>query len=146
MPNLLIIIFLLIVKSKFILSVFGDSMAKVLIVDDLAFIKLIIKDTLEKTGFEVAGEASNGIEAIEQYKKLKPDIVLMDITMPRMDGIQALQEIIKADPSAKVIMCSALGQQKLIIQSIQLGAKDFIVKPFKPERIVGAIKKALSMS
>ncbi len=120
--------------------------ARVLIVDDLAFIKLIIRDTLEKTGFEVAGEASNGIEAIEQYKRLKPDIVLMDITMPRMDGIQALTEIMKADPAARIIMCSALGQQKLIIQSIQLGAKDFIVKPFKPERIVGAIKKALNMS
>ena len=120
--------------------------ARVLIVDDLAFIKLIIKDTLEKTGFEVAGEASNGIEAVEQYKRLKPDIVLMDITMPRMDGIQALQEIMKFDSAEKVIMCSALGQQKLIIQSIQLGAKDFIVKPFKPERIVGAIKKALNMS
>lgn len=120
--------------------------SRVLIVDDLAFIKLIIKDTLEKTGFEVAGEASNGLEAIEQYKRLRPDIVLMDITMPKMDGIQALQEIVKIDPQAKVIMCSALGQQKLIIQSIQLGAKDFIVKPFKPERIVGAIKKALNMS
>lgn len=120
--------------------------SRVLIVDDLAFIKLIIKDTLEKTGFEVAGEASNGVEAIEQYKRLQPDIVLMDITMPKMDGIQALQEIIKIDSQAKVIMCSALGQQKLIIQSIQLGAKDFIVKPFKPERIVGAIKKALNMA
>ncbi|MEE1290284.1 MAG: response regulator [Spirochaetota bacterium] len=120
--------------------------SRVLIVDDLAFIKLIIKDTLEKTGFEVAGEASNGVEAIEQYKRLQPDIVLMDITMPKMDGIQALQEIVKIDPQAKVIMCSALGQQKLIIQSIQLGAKDFIVKPFKPERIVGAIKKALNMA
>ena len=120
--------------------------SRVLIVDDLAFIKLIIKDTLEKTGFEVAGEASNGVEAIEQYKRLQPDIVLMDITMPKMDGIQALQESVKIDPQAKVIMCSALGQQKLIIQSIQLGAKDFIVKPFKPERIVGAIKKALNMA
>ena len=120
--------------------------SRVLIVDDLAFIKLIIKDTLEKTGFEVAGEASNGVEAIEQYKRLQPDIILMDITMPKMDGIQAIQEIVKIDPQAKVIMCSALGQQKLIIQSIQLGAKDFIVKPFKPERIVGAIKKALNMS
>ena len=120
--------------------------SRVLIVDDLAFIKLIIKDNLEKTGFEVAGEDSNGVEAIEQYKRLQPDIVLMDITMPKMDGIQALQEIIKIDPQAKVIMCSALGQQKLIIQSIQLGAKDFIVKPFKPERIVGAIKKALNMA
>jgi two-component system chemotaxis response regulator CheY len=117
---------------------------RVLIVDDLAFIKLVIRDTLEKSGFIVAGEASNGLEAIELYKKLKPDIVLLDITMPKMDGIQALTEILKYDSAAKVIMCSALGQQKLIIQSIQLGAKDFIVKPFKPERIVGAIKKVLS--
>ncbi|MCG8573016.1 MAG: response regulator [Spirochaetes bacterium] len=119
--------------------------ARVLIVDDLAFIKLLIRDTLEKAGFNVAGEASNGIEAVELYRKLKPDIVLLDITMPKMDGIQALTEIMKHDKSAKVIMCSALGQQKLIIQSIQLGAKDFIVKPFKPERIIGAIKKTLSM-
>jgi two-component system, chemotaxis family, chemotaxis protein CheY len=118
--------------------------ARVLIVDDLSFIKLLIRDTLEKTGFEVVGEASNGIEAIELYRKLKPDVVLMDITMPRMDGIQALQEIIKYDKNAKVIMCSALGQQRLIIQSIQYGAKDFIVKPFKQERIVGAIKKVLN--
>ena len=117
--------------------------SRVLIVDDLAFIKLIIKDTLEKTGFEVAGEASNGVEAIEQYKRLQPDIVLMDITMPKMDGIQALQEIVKIDPQAKVIMCSALGQQKLIIQSIQLGAKDFIVKPFQPERVLEAVKKVI---
>ncbi len=120
--------------------------AKVLIVDDLAFIKLIIRDTLEKRGFEVAGEASNGIEAVELYMKLKPDIVLMDITMPRMDGIQALSKIMSFDPNAKIIMCSALGQQKLIIQAIQLGAKDFIVKPFKPERIIGAIKKVLNMA
>ena len=117
--------------------------SRVLIVDDLAFIKLIIKDTLEKTGFEVAGEASNGVEAIEQYKRLQPDIVLMDITMPKMDGIQALQEIVKIDPQAKVIMCSALGQQKLIIQSIQLGAKDFIVKPFQPDRVLEAVRKVV---
>ncbi len=120
--------------------------ARVLIVDDLAFIKLIIRDTLEKRGFEVAGEAANGIEAVELYMKLKPDIVLMDITMPRMDGIQALSKIMAFDPNAKIIMCSALGQQKLIIQAIQLGAKDFIVKPFKPERIIGAIKKVLNMA
>jgi len=119
--------------------------ARVLIVDDLAFIKLIIRDTLEKTGFEVVGEASNGLEAVEMYKRLSPDVVLMDITMPRMDGIQALSKIMELDSNAKVIMCSALGQQKLIIQSIQLGAKDFIVKPFKPERIIGAIKKVLNM-
>ncbi|MCK4797300.1 MAG: response regulator [Spirochaetes bacterium] len=119
--------------------------ARILIVDDLAFIKLIIRDTLEKRGFEVVGEASNGFEAVEMYMRLKPDIVLMDITMPRMDGIQALSKIMALDTNAKVIMCSALGQQRLIIQAIQLGAKDFIVKPFKPERIVGAIKKAMNM-
>ena len=118
---------------------------KVLIVDDLAFIKLIIRDILEKRGLEVAGEASNGIEAVEMYIKLKPDVVLMDITMPRMDGIQSLSKIMSIDPNAKVIMCSALGQQKLIIQAIKLGAKDFIVKPFKAERIIGAIKKTLNL-
>ena len=118
---------------------------RILVVDDLAFIKLIIRDTLEKKGFDVAGEASNGIEAIEMYIKLKPDIVLMDITMPRMDGIQALSKIMSLDSNAKVIMCSALGQQRLIIQSIKLGAKDFIVKPFKSERIIGAIKKTLNI-
>ena len=118
---------------------------KVLIVDDLAFIKLIIRDILEKRGLEVAGEASNGIEAVEMYIKLKPDVVLMDITMPRMDGIQSLSKIMSLDPNAKVIMCSALGQQKLIIQAIKLGAKDFIVKPFKAERIIGAIKKTLNL-
>lgn len=118
---------------------------KVLIVDDLAFIKLIIRDILEKRGLEVAGEASNGLEAVEMYIKLKPDVVLMDITMPRMDGIQSLSKIMSIDPNAKVIMCSALGQQKLIIQSIKLGAKDFIVKPFKAERIIGAIKKTLNL-
>ena len=118
---------------------------KVLIVDDLAFIKLIIRDILEKRGLEVAGEASNGLEAVEMYIKLKPDVVLMDITMSRMDGIQSLSKIMSIDPNAKVIMCSALGQQKLIIQSIKLGAKDFIVKPFKAERIIGAIKKTLNL-
>jgi two-component system, chemotaxis family, chemotaxis protein CheY len=118
---------------------------KVLIVDDLAFIKLIIRDILEKRGFEVIGEASNGIEAVEMYTKIKPDVVLMDITMPRMDGIQALSKIVSIDSHAKVIMCSALGQQKLIIQAIKLGAKDFIVKPFKAERIIGAIKKTLNI-
>lgn len=121
------------------------AVPRVLIVDDLAFIKLIIRDTLEKKGFEVVGEASNGIEAVDLYSKLRPDVVLMDITMPRMDGIQALSKIMEIDRNAKVIMCSALGQQRLIIQAIQLGAKDFIVKPFKPERIIGAIKKVLNV-
>jgi two-component system chemotaxis response regulator CheY len=118
---------------------------RILVVDDLAFIKLIIRDILEKRGFQVVGEASNGIEAIELYTKIRPDVVLMDITMPRMDGIQSLSKIMEIDKTAKVIMCSALGQQRLIIQAIQLGAKDFIVKPFKAERIIGAIKKTLNI-
>ena len=119
--------------------------ARILIVDDLAFIKFLIRAPLAEIGTESGGEASNGFEAVEMYMRLKPDIVLMDITMPRMDGIQALSKIMALDTNAKVIMCSALGQQRLIIQAIQLGAKDFIVKPFKPERIVGAIKKAMNM-
>ena len=118
----------------------------ILIVDDLAFIKMILKDIVEKAGFRVSGEASNGEEAVMLYQEKRPDVVLMDITMPKMDGITALREIIKIDSNAKVIMCSALGQQKLIIQAIQIGAKDFIVKPFKPERVIKSIKKVLDIA
>ena len=118
----------------------------ILIVDDLAFIKMILKDIVEKAGFRVTGEASNGEEAVSLYEEQRPDIVLMDITMPKMDGITALREIIKIDNNARVIMCSALGQQKLIIQAIQIGAKDFIVKPFKPERVIKSIKKVLDIA
>lgn len=117
--------------------------SKVLIVDDLAFVRMMIKDILVKHGYSVCGEAANGVEAIKKYIELKPDIVLLDITMPVMNGLDALQKIIASDPNAKVIMCSALGQQKLIISAIQAGAKDFIVKPFKEERLVSAIKKVL---
>lgn len=118
----------------------------ILIVDDLAFIKMILKDIVEKAGFRVTGEASNGEEAVSLYEEQRPDVVLMDITMPKMDGITALREIIKIDNNARVIMCSALGQQKLIIQAIQIGAKDFIVKPFKPERVIKSIKKVLDIA
>ena len=118
----------------------------ILIVDDLAFIKMILKDIVEKAGFRVTGEAFNGEEAVILYQEQRPDIVLMDITMPKMDGITALREIIKIDKNAKVIMCSALGQQKLIIQAIQIGAKDFIVKPFKSERVIKSIKKVLDIA
>lgn len=118
-------------------------MAKVLIVDDAAFMRMMIKDILEKNEYEVIGEASNGIEAVEIYKKEKPDIVTMDITMPDMDGIEAVKAIKEFDPDAKIIMCSAMGQQTMVMDAIKAGAKDFIVKPFQPDRVLEAIKKVL---
>jgi two-component system chemotaxis response regulator CheY len=117
----------------------------VLIVDDLTFIKMVLKDLVEKAGFRVVGEASDGEEALRMFEEKRPDVVLMDVTMPKMDGLTALQKILAVDPEAKVIMCSALGQQRLILQAIQLGAKDFIVKPFRPERVIGSIKKTLDI-
>jgi len=121
-----------------------DVGKKILIVDDAAFMRMMIKNILTKNGFEVVGEASNGAEAVELYKKLKPDLVTMDITMPEMDGIEALKKIKEIDPNAKVIMVSAMGQQQLVIEAIQAGAKDFIVKPFQPDRLLEAVNKALS--
>ncbi|MCR5754893.1 MAG: response regulator [Acetatifactor sp.] len=119
-------------------------MAKnILICDDAAFMRMMIKDILSKNGYNVAGEAENGMKAVEKYKEVNPDLVLMDITMPEMDGIQALKEIKKADPGALVIMCSAMGQQAMVIESIQAGAKDFIVKPFQAERVLEAVKKVV---
>ncbi|GAE26326.1 chemotaxis regulator [Halalkalibacter wakoensis JCM 9140] len=118
-------------------------MASVLIVDDAAFMRMMIKDILSKNGFEIAGEAANGAEAVEKFKELSPDLVTMDITMPEMDGIQALKEIKQIDGGAKVIMCSAMGQQSMVIDAIQSGAKDFIVKPFQADRVLEAIKKVL---
>ncbi len=117
----------------------------VLIVDDLSFMRLAMREMLEAGGMEVSAEAENGLKAVQLYKADKPDIVLMDITMPVMDGIKALDRIIRYDPDANVIMCSALGQNKYIIKSIQLGAKDFIIKPFKPERILSSITKVLGI-
>jgi two-component system chemotaxis response regulator CheY len=117
----------------------------ILIVDDLAFIKFVLRDILEKAGFRVVGEASSGDEAIGLYQEKRPDVVLMDITMPGMDGLTALKRIREIDPAARVIICSALGQQRLIVQAIQLGARDFIVKPFQPQRVVSALKKALDI-
>ena len=119
-------------------------MAKnILICDDAAFMRMMIKDILTKNGYNVAGEAGNGLKAVEKYNELKPDLVLMDITMPEMDGIQALKTIKSGDPSAMVIMCSAMGQQAMVIESIQAGAKDFIVKPFQAERVLEAVKKVV---
>jgi len=119
-------------------------MAKnILIVDDAAFMRMMIKDILTKNGYNVAGEAENGMKAIEKYKELKPDLVMMDITMPEMDGIQALKGIKAQEPGAMVIMCSAMGQQAMVIEAIQAGAKDFIVKPFQAERVTEAVKKVI---
>ena len=119
-------------------------MAKnILICDDAAFMRMMIKDILTKNGYNVAGEAENGLKAVEKYNELKPDLVLMDITMPEMDGIQALKQIKAADPSASIIMCSAMGQQAMVIEAIQSGAKDFIVKPFQAERVLEAVKKVV---
>ncbi len=119
-------------------------MAKnILICDDAAFMRMMIKDILTKNGYNVAGEAENGLKAVEKFKEVNPDLVLMDITMPEMDGIQALKEIMKIDGGAKVIMCSAMGQQAMVIESIQAGAKDFIVKPFQAERVIEAVKKVV---
>ena len=121
-------------------------MAKnVLIVDDAAFMRMMIKDILTKNGYNIAAEAENGKIAVDKYNEVKPDLVLMDITMPEMDGIQALKGIKAIDPNAAVIMCSAMGQQAMVIEAIQSGAKDFIVKPFQAERVLEAVKKVLSL-
>lgn len=118
-------------------------MAKILIVDDAAFMRMMIKDILTKNGYEIAAEAENGQKAVEKYAETKPDLVLMDITMPEMDGIQALKKIKEVDAGANVIMCSAMGQQAMVIEAIQSGAKDFIVKPFQAERVLEAVKKVV---
>ena len=119
-------------------------MAKnILICDDAAFMRMMIKDILTKNGYNIVGEAENGAKAVEKYAELKPDLVLMDITMPEMDGIQALKKIKEADANATVIMCSAMGQQAMVIESIQSGAKDFIVKPFQADRVLEAVQKVV---
>ena len=119
-------------------------MAKnILICDDAAFMRMMIKDILTKNGYDIAGEAENGQVAVDKYSETKPDLVMMDITMPEKDGIQALKEIKAKDPSANVIMCSAMGQQAMVIESIQAGAKDFIVKPFQADRVLEAVKKVV---
>ena len=117
---------------------------RVLVVDDAAFMRMMLSDHLTKAGFEVVGHAENGQVAVGKYKELKPDLVTMDITMPEMDGIQAVKEIRKMDPQARIVMCSAMGQQHMVMEAIQAGARDFIVKPFDPTRVVQAVTKALS--
>ncbi|MBP3608701.1 MAG: response regulator [Lachnospiraceae bacterium] len=119
-------------------------MAKnILICDDAAFMRMMIKDILTKNGYGIAGEAENGAIAVEKYMETKPDLVMMDITMPDKDGIQALKEIRSKDAGANIIMCSAMGQQAMVIEAIQSGARDFIVKPFAADRILEAVRKAI---
>jgi two-component system chemotaxis response regulator CheY len=119
-------------------------MARILVVDDAAFMRKMVGDALTRGGHEVVGEAGNGLEAIARYQELKPEVTTLDITMPEKDGISALREIIELDPSAKIIMCSALGQESKVLESIKLGAKDFVVKPFQADRVLEAIGKALA--
>lgn len=118
-------------------------MATALIVDDAAFMRMIIKGILTKLGHQVIGEAKNGLEAVNMYAELRPDFVTMDITMPEMDGIKAAQEICSQNPQAKVIMCSAMGQQQMVMDAIRAGAKDFVVKPFNEERVKEALKRVI---
>ena len=116
---------------------------KILLVDDAAFMRMMLKDILTKNGYEVVGEAENGAKAVEKYKEVTPDLVTMDITMPEMDGISALKNIRSIDSNAKVVMCSAMGQQAMVIEAIQAGARDFIVKPFQADRVLEAVKKVI---
>ena len=116
---------------------------RVLLADDLYFMRMVQKDVLEAKGFQIVGEASTGTEALAMYEQLRPDIVILDITMPEMNGLEAMKRIFALEPDAKIIICSAIGQQSLIVDAINSGIKDFIVKPFKPERLLSAINKAL---
>ncbi|GER68591.1 chemotaxis protein CheY [Weizmannia acidilactici] len=119
-------------------------MASILIVDDAKFMRMTLAKMLENGGHTVVGEAENGQRAIELYRELKPDVVTMDITMPEMTGIEAVKAIIREFPDAKIIICSALGQQKLVVESIESGAKDFIVKPFDEVRVLEAVDRVLN--
>ncbi len=116
----------------------------ILIVDDASFMRIMIKNIFIEVGYGIAGEAENGKQAVEMYKELKPDLVTMDITMPVMDGIEATREILQFDKNARIIVCSAMGQQSMVIKAINLGAKDFIVKPFKPDRVLEATENAIN--
>ncbi|HZK74739.1 MAG TPA: response regulator [Clostridia bacterium] len=119
-------------------------MARILVVDDAAFMRKVLGDALTKGGHEVVGEASNGNEALTSFQEIRPDLTTLDITMPEADGLEALRNILATDPTAKVIMCSALGAEDKVLESIKLGAKDFVVKPFQPDRVLDAISRALA--
>ena len=115
----------------------------ILLVDDAAFMRMMLKDILTKNGYNVIGEAENGVQAIEKYKELQPNLTILDITMPEMDGIQAARAIKEVDGNALIVMCSAMGQQSMVVESIQAGARDFIVKPFQPARVLEAVQKII---
>ncbi len=115
----------------------------VLVCDDALFMRTMVKDILTQAGFSVVGEAENGQQAVEQYGRLKPDLVTMDIIMPEMGGIEAVKKIMETDPAARILMCSAMGQQALVLEAIQAGAKDFVVKPFQPSRVLEAVQRVL---
>jgi two-component system chemotaxis response regulator CheY len=119
-------------------------MARVLVVDDAVFMRKVVSDALTKGGHEIIGEAANGQEAVDQFQALKPEVMTLDITMPEKDGLAALKEIIAMDPQARVVMCSALGQESKVLEAIKAGAKDFVVKPFQPDRVLSAIEKAVA--
>ena len=119
-------------------------MARVLVVDDAAFMRKMVSDALAKGGHEVVGEAGNGVEAVARFQELKPDLMTLDITMPEKDGLTALAEIVAADPSARVVMCSALGQEAKVLEAIKLGGKEFVVEQFQPDRVIEADGKALA--
>ncbi|WP_071433337.1 response regulator [Angelakisella massiliensis] len=118
-------------------------MAKILIVDDAAFMRKVIRDILTKNGYSDIHEAVDGMDAVEKYKQLQPDLVLMDITMPNMDGLAALKEIRAGDKNANVVMCSAMGQEAMVLEAVQAGIKDFIVKPFKEDRLMKTVTTIL---
>jgi two-component system, chemotaxis family, chemotaxis protein CheY len=118
-------------------------MARVLVVDDAAFMRKMVGDALAKGGHEVVGEAANGLEAVERYQALRPEVTTLDITMPEKDGLTALKEIMALDPTARVVMCSALGQESKVLEAVKSGARDFVVKPFQPDRVIEAVGKAL---
>ncbi len=116
----------------------------VLVCDDAIFMRTMIGDILSQAGFEVVGEAETGVQAVERFRQLKPDLVTMDIVMPDMGGIDAVREIVKEDPNARILMCSAMGQQALVVEAIQAGARDFVVKPFQPSRVLEAVERVLA--
>jgi len=118
-------------------------MKRVLVADDASFMRQMIRDIIEPEGYQVVGEASDGVEVVEKFRELQPDLVMMDIVMPKRSGIDAVKGIMELDPGARVVMCSALGQEALVMEAIQAGAKDFIVKPFKPDSVVTTLAKVL---
>jgi len=117
---------------------------RILIADDASFMRQMIREIIEPEGFEIVGEAGDGVAAVEQYVALRPDLVTMDIVMPKRSGIDATREILEIDPRASIAMCSALGQETLVMEALQAGAKDFIVKPFRPESVLETLSKLLS--